>query len=487
MNLTDLRAELETRAAEADSHPTDLVAGARRKIRRTKQRRIAGALTGTAVVALLAAGLFAPSLHSTTPDPAQPPPADYTKDGLTFHGAEGQDRLEKAWIGKAGENPLTFTWTPTTDNVTLRSICRSTASTPKSIRIWVNGRRIANLDCLSDTNAGGTSTQSLTPADPLWIDTPIGKPAQVKVSIVDQATGREGDSTAQLALGIYNSPIPTVTSELVPTRIPPAAPGDQVDAGLRFRAKVGGNTLAAAAVGDLGQNSVQLKFKPTGAALVLANFCSANNGETENPPYEISVRIGSVERRTGCHADSTDVGTTSAVSITWPASDAEVEATATLVDLKGRPVTVKDARIAFGVYFQGPQRVVTAPDGSAISLDEVIEANGYTYKLADLKTADAATTRQFSIDVPTDKPYVFGAGSTKLGTSKTVSGDVVGVTGMYLSTDPSLPGAVDDFGFGTYAQAAGQPSTQPGVATFKLQEGRPTKGKIILAVYLPVE
>lgn len=485
MNLTDLRAELEARATEADTHPTDLVSGAYRKIRQTKQRRIAGALGGTAVVALLAAGLIAPGLTSTTPDPAQPPPADYTKDGITFRGAEGQDRLEKAWIGKAGENPLTFSWTPTTNNVTLRSICRSTSSTSKSIRIWVNGRRITNLDCLSDTNPGGASTQPLTPADPLWVDTPIGKPAQVKVSIVDQATGREGDSTAQLAVGIYNSPIPTVNSDLVPTRIPPTAPGDQVDDGIRFRAKVGGNTLAAAAVGDLGRNSVQLKFKPTGAALVLRNFCSANNGEYANPQYEISIRIGAVERRTGCEADSTDVGTTSGASISWPASDAEVEATATLVDLKGRPVTVKDARIAFGVYFQGPQRIVTAPDGSSVAVDEVIEANGYTYKLADLKTADAATTRQFSIDVPTDKPYVFGAGSTKLGTSKTVSGDVAGVTGMYLTTDPSQPGAVDDFGFGTYTQAAGQPSSQPGVATFKLQEGQPTKGKIILAVYLP--
>lgn len=489
MNLTELRAELEARATEADTHPTDLVSGAYRKIRQTKQRRIAGALGGTAVVALLAAGLIAPSLTSTTPDPAQPPPADYVKDGITFHGTVGQDRLEKAWIGKAGQNPLTFTWTPTSNNVTLRSICRSTASTPKSLHIWVNGRKITDLDCITGTNESGTATQLLTPADALWVDAPIGKPAQVKVSIYDQQSGREGDSSAQLALGIYDTPIPTIDPyQLVPTRIPAAGPGDQSKDGIRFRAKVGGNTLAAAAIGEPGQNSVQVRFKPAGAPLVLKTFCTANNGEYQQPLYTISVRIGtSPARLTSCSAETTDVGTASSSSIPWPASTETVQATATLVDLKGRPVTVKDARIAFGVYFQGPQRIVTAPDGSSVAVDEVIEANGYTYKLADLKTAEAATTRQFSINVPTDKPYVFGAGSTSLGASKAVSGDVAGITGMYLSTDPSQPDAVDDFGFGTSVQPAGHPLENPGVATFKLQEGHPTKGKYILAVYLPVE
>jgi hypothetical protein len=490
MNLTDLRTQLEAHATEVDDHNTDLVAGAHRKIRRTKQRRIAGALGGTAVVALLVAGLLIPGLTSTgTPDPAAPPPADYTKDGITFNGLVGQDRLDKAWIGNPGEGPLDFTWTPTTDNVTLRSICRSTSSTAKSLRVWVNDRRITDLDCITGTNADGVTSQRLNPTDPLWLEAPIGKPARVKVSIIDQATGREGDSAAQLAVGFYNAPIPTLSEGLqAPTRIPAAAPGDQSKDGIRFRSKVGGNTLGAASIGDLGQGSVQLKFTPTGAPLLFSTFCTANNGEYENPPYEIVVRIGnSVERHSSCRADTTDAGTGFEGSISWPASTEPVVATATLVNKQGRPVTVKDARIAFGLYFQGAQRVVTAADGSSVSVDEVIETDGYNYKLADLKTADAATTRKFSINIPTDKPFVFGAGSTSLGTTKVVTGDVTGVTGMYMSMDPTMPGSVDSFGFGRTAQAAGQPSEQAGTATFELQEGRPTKGKFILAVYLPVE
>ena len=53
MNLTDLREELTARAAESDEHPSDLLAGVHRKIIRTKRRRVAGVLVGTAAVAAL--------------------------------------------------------------------------------------------------------------------------------------------------------------------------------------------------------------------------------------------------------------------------------------------------------------------------------------------------------------------------------------------------------------------------------------------------
>jgi hypothetical protein len=488
MNLTDLRAELDSRATEADDHLSDLVPGTRRKIRQTKRRRIAGALGGTAVVALLAAGLLVPSLTSTTtPDPADPPPADYIKDGVKFHGIVNEtDRLEKAWIGKPGEGPLDFTWTPTTNNVVLRSFCRSTSSTPKSLRVWINTRLVSDFDCMSDTNTSGEAAQPLTPNAPVWIDAPIGKPARVKVAIVDQVSHREGDSSAQLGLGIYNSPVKSVDEGGIPTRIAPTSPDDYSKDGIRYRAKVGGDKLAAAVVGDTGQDSVHLTFRPTGTPVVLRSFCTANNnGVYDSPPTGlwISIRIGNQpERRSTCFAHSTDAGAEGGSAIPMPASTEPVQATATVVDSNGRPVSAKDARIAFGVYYQGAQRLVTAPDGNQVSLDEVTEANGYTYKLADLKTADAATARRLAISIPTGKPFVFATGSTALGDPKLVSAKVTGLdTDYYLATDPDTPGSPDDFGLNLTAMPPGQTDT----ATLEVEKGHPTKGKFILAVYLP--
>jgi hypothetical protein len=486
MNLTDLRAELDSRATEADDHLTDLVPGTRRKIRQTKRRRIACA---TAVVALLAAGLLVPGLTSTTtPDPADPPPADYVKDGVTFHGMVGKDRLEKAWIGRFGEGPLNFTWTPTTNSVVLRSVCRSTASTPKSIRVWINSRLIADLECNSDTNSSDNGVRRLTSTDALWVDTPIGKPARVKVAIVDQLSHREGDQNAQIALGIYSSPVNTVDDAGVPTRIAPTSPDDYSKDGIRYRAKVGGDTLAAAVVGAAGQNSVQLTFRPTGTPVILRTFCTANNnGVYDSPPTGlwISIRIPEqVERRSTCFAHSTDAGAEGGSAISMPASTEPVQATATVVDAKGRPVSAKDARLAFGVYYQGAQRLVTAPDGKQVSLDEVTEANGYTYKLADVKTADAATTRRLAISIPTGKPFVFATGSTALGDPNEVSAKVTGLdTDYYLTTDPNTPGSPGDFGL----NLTPMPPGQTGTATLEVEKGHPTKGKYVLAVYLPIQ
>jgi hypothetical protein len=100
-----------------------------------------------------------------------------------------------------------------------------------------------------------------------------------------------------------------------------------------------------------------------------------------------------------------------------------------------------------------------------------------------VKTADAATVRRFSIDVPTGKPYVLAAGSTSLGGSALIRADVSGPpnSDIGLSTDSGTAEA--SFGLTMGAEA---PSTTR-TATLDLLEGKPTKGKYVLAVYLPIE
>ena len=461
--------------------------GAHRKIRQTKQRRIAGALGGTAVVALLAAGLRScpASPRPPRPRPSRRPTTPRTASPSTAIGRR-RTGWTKAWVGKPGENTLDFTWTPTTNNLVLRTFCRSTSSTPKSILVWFDGQWVSSSECSSGTGSSPEALQPVPPDSPLWADLKVGRPVRVRVVIVDDASRREGDSSAQLALGIYNSPVLSVDQNNIPTRNAPTSPDDVTKDGIRFRAKVGGDTLAAAAVGDKSQNSIELTFTPNGAPLVLRSFCTATNKPHDGAQYEVSVRIGKLPaRRMSCFANSTDAGADGLGStVPLAASPEPVQVTATIVDLKGNPVTVKDARLALGVYFQGAQRVVTAPDGSKVSLNEVTEANGYTYKLAELKTADAATARKLSIGTPAGKPFVFAAGSTALGGAGRVTGKVTGIdTGFYLATDPSLPGGPDDFGLSLTAEPPGA----AGTATFELEQGHPTKGKYVLAVYLPME
>jgi hypothetical protein len=486
MNLTDLREELAARATSTDEHTTDLLAGVHRKIRRTKQRRVATAVGAVAVVAAFAIGLL-PGLTSTSaPEPAEDVPSDYLKDGVTLRGVESGDPLDKAWIGKPGEGRLDFTWTPTTDSAKFFTYCRSTSSAFRHVQVRINDVLVEDDECGESGfigNSGGSAV--LRPDDGKWLDIPIGKPAHVTVSLFDTRTRQEGGSSAQLGIGIYRAtPKPPDTGG-APWRVVPAAAGDYSKDGITYRAKVGGDTLAAAAVGDPGQSAINLRFTGTGARLMLRAICTANKASFPAAPYQVSVRIGSgQERRTICYAATTDAGSSGGPILDEaPAPGTALNVTAGIVDAKGRPVTVQGVRLGLGVYFQGAQRIIEDGSGSKISLNEVTEASGYTYKLAEVKTADAATVRRFSIDVPTDKPYVLAAGSTSLGGAALIRADVSGPpsSDIGLSTDSGTADA--SFGLALGAEA---PSTAR-TATLALLEGKPTKGKYVLAVYRPIE
>ncbi|HEY0620439.1 MAG TPA: hypothetical protein VGD15_22730 [Kribbella sp.] len=486
MKLTDLREELATRAASTDDHATDLLTGAHRKIRRTKQRRAAAALGAVAVIAAFAIGLL-PGLTSTSaPEPAEEVPSDYLKDGVTLRGVEGGDPLDKAWIGKPGEGRLDFTWTPTTNSARFFTYCSPTSSLFRHVQVKINDVLVEDDECGSSGFIGsGDGSAVLRPEDARWLDIPIGKPARVSVYLFDPQTRREGGSSAQLGIGIYRATPKPLDTGGAPWRVVPPAAGDYSKDGISYRAKVGGDTLAAAGVGDPGQSAINLKFTGTGARLILRSICTANKAAVDETPYQLSIRIGSsVERRTNCDAGNTDAGGGGGLVLDEaPASGTAVDVAIRIVDAKGRPVTAKGGRLGLGVYFQGAQRIIDDGSGYKVSLDEVTEVSGYTYKLAEVKTADAATARRFSIEVPTDKPYVLAAGSTSLGGSSQIRATVSGPpsSDLVLSTDRSTSEA--SFGLTMGAEAPGATRT----ATLELVEGKPTKGKYVLAVYLPQE
>jgi hypothetical protein len=480
MNLTDLREELTARAAESDEEPSDLLAGVRRKITRTKRRRLAGVLVGTAAVAALAIGVLPGLTDTSTPDPAVTPtvPADYTKDGLTLHGAMGSDLLAKGWIGSPGQNRLEFTWTPTRTKISLYTFCRSSALVMRSVRVQLNGHHASEQVCNDTGDSPEPANGVALRADSgLWLDAPVGKPARVTVSLVD-AQGRElNDPATQLALGIYDTG--EHQPDGPPTQAPPTSAEDYVKDGIRYRAKVGGDSLAAAMIGDPGQASVKLKFTATGAKISLRSFCTANDDQYGNPQYQVAVNLSNgLEEMITCSSESTDAGGHGGLSISDPSKVGQVvEVTVTLRDGRGRPVSRPGVRIGLGIYRPGAQRIIGGVGDQQVSLDEVTEYGGYLYKLTDVRTVDAKTTNHLDIATPEGKPFLVAYGTTDLGAAT--------MTATLTGLSPAGSGYSGSGEHGTGVGLVGQAARKAGTARITVTGGKPTGGELLLGIYVP--
>jgi hypothetical protein len=470
MNLTDLRTELAARATEPDRHPAGLLAGVHRKINRTRRRRVAGILAGTAAVAALAVGVL-PGLTTTgETDPADTPGSDYVEHGVVLPGRLGADLLVKGAIGTLGESRLEFGWTPTTAQTTLHTFCPSLV--PRlSLRIQVNGHHVADHVCADTGNRPDPDRGTvLRPDSTVWLDAPIGKLAGVTVTLVDEHGLPVSDPTAQLALGIYRSGSSPVSGP--PSRTPPTSPDDYAKDGIRYRAEVGGSTLTAAAVGEPGQSAVTLRFTATEASIGLRDFCTAPYGD---PQYEVVITLnGQARTSSGCDSASTDAGGGGEIRLLGDSNGIRpgqvVEATIRLQDRTHRPVSLPGMRLGLGIYRQGPQRPI---DGGT-SLDEVREHQGYLYRLTDVQTTVARAGARIRIATPQHTPFLIAFGSKDVGSSDTK---------IQLSSerDGQAPttSALEGGGLGTDAVGAGR----AGLATLSLVAGKPTKGHLILAVY----
>ncbi|NUR95096.1 MAG: hypothetical protein HOV67_07545, partial [Kribbellaceae bacterium] len=319
MNLQDLRDELTTRAAATDQHHNDLLPGVRHKIRRTKQHRIAATTAAAAVLAAVVAA-FLPGTHSATP-PADRPPEDYTRDGVTVPGTVGSDKLLKAWIGDRGQDKLSFSWTPTTDSITVHANCDADGGM-YAVRFKINGWYVGDAGCLTGPEAWAMgSSVSLRPDSPFWLASPIGRPAQVTADVIDLSTRRVVTPHARISLGIYSTPYdPSAAVDGAPARTVPPAPSDYNKDGVVYRQRIGGDTLAGAQVADPGDTQVHFSFTSSGRPLVLHPFCTANAGsDSEEPPYSVSVRIGPGKPNIStCVGNSTDAGAGDSVTLPAP-------------------------------------------------------------------------------------------------------------------------------------------------------------------------
>lgn len=466
MKLTDLREELAARADSTDD-TADLLPGVRAKIARTKRRRTAGAAGAIGCLAIIAA-VASGIIPTTTPQPADDRPRDHQKGDIILPALEGADRLEKGWIGDVGHNTLNFNWVPEGSDTRFATVCAAGMSSGHFLTVKVNNYIVGSAPCFSDpdddqpTPGIGVRANSV-----LWLAAPAGKPARVSVQLTDERGRAVTRADAQIALGIYRTA--AAPPEGPPVQAPPTSAADYVKDGIRYRAKVGGDTLLGARIADRGSSSFEFAFTATGRPVSLHDFCTATSSGTD-PEYQLSIKFDGVQvGKTSCTADSTDAAAGSSwTPATLPKDGQRVKVTVQLEDKDGRPVTRPTDWVGLGIYAKGKQRTI---DDS--TLDEVKEYGGRNYRLTEVKQADLRTAKDLELATPADKPFLVAYGTAGLkGDQPTVE-----ISGLTHGT-PSTGG-----GIGLVGEAA-RPA---GKAKIHLSTGKYTSGHLVIALYVPAD
>lgn len=463
MNLQDLRDELSTRATDADQHQSDLLPGVRRKVRRTKQRRIVAA-TGAAAAAVAFAIAVVPGvLTNSEPDPARTP--TYTQNGFTLPGVSDGQPLVKGWAGKTGENHVEFTWTPTSKDVKFIAYCKQDAQQTAWIR--VNGFNVTNTLCTAD---GHPNDNSLPAATALWDDAPIGRPAKVTMDLVDLDGKPLKDAKQQLGLGIYVDKSGGYGND----KDGPPRPDDYASDGLRFRQHVGlQQTRLGAVIGDRGQKQVATSFVPKSRSVVVQVIATQDDyvqsWQALRPEYRVEVRFGdgTVVNSNTVYGDKLQQDLSEPMQLTAPPGQ-RVAVNARLVDQNDHEVTMSPkARVGVAVYDAGPQ--ITQ---NGVDFNRVMESDGKRYRFVRSVVVPAAAGK-VQLTTPVGTPFLWTYGSVNVGPTVWTRWD-----GLTAHQDGPRSG-----GFHWNTEEA---QTGPKTVDFYINAGKPTGGKLAIGLYEPI-
>ncbi|MDC5696106.1 hypothetical protein OO014_02465 [Intrasporangium calvum] len=282
----------------------------------------------------------------------------------------------------------------------------------------------------------------------------------------------------------------TLRADALPSRPVAMSPDDVVKDGLRFRAEtLAGDRLAAGAIGDLGQRSLSVRWRPTTQQVTYAVECWLPS-DTDDAAWRNTWVRHSVPGQEGhfsstCQRDLPADGVLASTGVT-PGEPGEGDRTlgvgiettldVELVDRDGNPVTNPQARIAVGVYELGPRTEVHDETRAVVlSLPEVIEHQGYAYQLTSMVDGSLPTTTLPSSVTPTGMPFLVSYGST------TEPGDATAPTFSLTGLDVEASSLVGG-GWSTVAQ----PARGAGRVGLALEGPAPESGTAFIAIYTPV-
>lgn len=290
-------------------------------------------------------------------------------------------------------------------------------------------------------------------------------------------------------------PTPTMTGagDGMPSRAVPPAPGDVTKDGLRFRAQVGGDHLAAGVIGDPGQSLAKVTWVPTTNHIAYAAECYVTGGSAPSAEdLRVRATISGLDGyfETGCQTGLPSGGDVSGgfavpgdPGAGAPGITVGQKATLTvaIVDKRGHAVSRPDVRPVGAVYNQGPQSVIVDPrTGTAVvALPDVIENNGYNYRIAGV-TSKPSGEHLPAVTTPVGEPFLVTYGSTSTdGVVDTPTGTEQGGIVRLAGLLDESPATVSNGGRVTLPQPA------RGTGTVQLvREGpAPTSGVDFIAIY----
>lgn len=301
-------------------------------------------------------------------------------------------------------------------------------------------------------------------------------------------TNQPGRSATPVPAG--PSPSVSLGADGLPARVVADQPGDVVKGGLRYRAQVADDRLAAGLIGDEGQGQLTLVWDPQTAHVALSGECYLPGVDPE-AAKRVTLRLsiagstgffgGQCSTQTPVDGDLPSAGwVPGEPGQGWDALTVGQTASvrAQLVDTRtGQPTSFATARIMAAVYEQGEQRPIEDGSGHVVgALPEVVEHQGYRYLLEPVVQRPLGGRSLPTLQAPASGPYLVAFGTVGTGAPDADPGffQLDGLTG-----DTSL---VQEGGLTTAPQAAGSGQK----LTLRLGEGTaPEVGYGVIAIYVP--
>ena len=322
------------------------------------------------------------------------------------------------------------------------------------------------------TAAGAGATLAVA-ALAVGVVTSVGRPAQT------------------LPAGTPSGAVATTGADGMPSRAVPDAPGDITKDGLRLRANVADDHLAVGVIGSVGVSLISADWTPTTTHVSLTGECylpGADRAMLQRAQLRIRLQGAKGYFSTGCRASApTDrdlpVGgwEPGEPGQGWPeltVGRAEQVVVEVVDGTTGKQLDLPGVRVVGAVYEQGESRAIHDEAGTTrAALPEVVEHQGYRYRLTAVSSGPLATGRLPELRLPADVPTIVSWGSAGDALTGTMAPD--GTRELRLE---GLPDGPEGRGYGASGVV---PVPAVGARSLRIvaQGARPDHGVAYLAVY----